>query len=81
MQSSSGDFTYKAICDSNWRLVVDEDDDGKFRLERVKDLCLRKIILPSLLYIMLQMNFSFHFRHFYENNFIICNVYNLNKTT
>ena len=23
-------------CDSNLRLVVDEDDDGKFRLERVK---------------------------------------------
>ena len=26
-------------CDSNSRLVVDEDDNGKFRLERVK--CLR----------------------------------------
>ena len=24
-------------CDSNLRLVVDEDDNGKFRLERVKD--------------------------------------------
>ena len=24
-------------CDSNSRLVVDEDDDGKFRLERVKE--------------------------------------------
>ena len=23
-------------CDSNWRLVVDEDDNGKLRLERVK---------------------------------------------
>ena len=23
-------------CDSNSRLVVDEDDNGKFRLERVK---------------------------------------------
>ena len=23
-------------CDSNLRLVVDEDDNGKFRLERVK---------------------------------------------
>ena len=22
-------------CDSNWRLVVDGDDNGKFRLERV----------------------------------------------
>ena len=25
-------------CDSNSRLVVDEDDNGKFRLERVKTL-------------------------------------------
>ena len=25
-------------CDSNLRLVVDEDDNGKFRLERVKNL-------------------------------------------
>ena len=24
-------------CDSNSRLVVDEDDNGKFRLERVKE--------------------------------------------
>ena len=24
-------------CDSNSRLVVDEEDDGKFRLERVKE--------------------------------------------
>ena len=24
------------LCDSNSRLVVDEDDNGKFRLERVK---------------------------------------------
>ena len=24
-------------CDSNSRLVVDEDDNGKFRLERVND--------------------------------------------
>ena len=27
-------------CDSNSRLVVDEDDDGKLRLERVKQLFL-----------------------------------------
>ena len=26
-------------CDSNSRLVVDEDDNGKFRLERVKPIC------------------------------------------
>ena len=26
-------------CDSNSRLVVDEDDTDKFRLERVKDNC------------------------------------------
>ena len=25
-------------CDSNPRLVVDEDDNGKFRLERVNDI-------------------------------------------
>ena len=25
-------------CDSNWRLVADEDDNGKFGLERVKYL-------------------------------------------
>ena len=32
-------------CDSNSRLVVDEDDDGEFRLERVKtrkDLCIKQ---------------------------------------
>ena len=27
-------------CDSNSRLVVDEDDNGKFRLERVNIVCL-----------------------------------------
>ena len=27
---------YVENCDSNSRLVVDEDDNGKFRLERVK---------------------------------------------
>ena len=26
-------------CDSNSRLVVDEDDNGKFRFERVNTLC------------------------------------------
>ena len=26
-------------CDSNSRLVVDEDDNGKLRLERVKHFC------------------------------------------
>ena len=31
-------------CDSNSRLVVDKDDNGKFRLERVKEL----ISWPSL---------------------------------
>ena len=25
-------------CDSNWRLVLDEDDNGKFRVERVNPL-------------------------------------------
>ena len=28
-------------CDSNLRLVVDEDDNGKFRLETVKQLYLQ----------------------------------------
>ena len=32
-------------CDSNSRLVVDEDDNGKFRIERVKTLCLRYLAL------------------------------------
>ena len=32
-------------CDSNSRLVVDEDDNGKFRLERVKDYCMVVVIL------------------------------------
>ena len=27
-------------CDSNSRLVVDEDDNGKFRLERVTNTCI-----------------------------------------
>ena len=44
-------------CDSNSRLVVDEDDNGKFRLERVKALrhliyiftCL-KLCLPTATY-------------------------------
>ena len=26
-------------CDSNSRLVVDEDDNGKFRLEKVNPIC------------------------------------------
>ena len=29
-------------CDSNSRLVVDEDDNGKFRLERVKHVKLQR---------------------------------------
>ena len=29
-------------CDSNSRLVVDEDDNGKLRLERVKSLILER---------------------------------------
>ena len=36
-------------CDSNSRLVVDEDDNGKFRLERVNEL------IKSLLLGMKQM--------------------------
>ena len=30
-------------CDSNSRLVMDEDDNGKFRLERVKELTPRAL--------------------------------------
>ena len=37
-------------CDSNSRLVVDEDDNGKFRLERVK------IDIFHLIYIILSLN-------------------------
>ena len=32
-------------CDSNSRLVVDEDDNGKFRLERVKNAIQRHIVV------------------------------------
>ena len=34
-------------CDSNLRLVVDEDDYGKLRLERVKDTCVQSTCRPS----------------------------------
>ena len=39
-------------CDSNSRLVVDEDDNGKFRLERVKPLKAGKHLLciDSIMY-------------------------------
>ena len=43
-------------CDSNSRLVVDEDDNGKFRLERVKTLL--TIISPYCVFYLSQgMNF------------------------
>ena len=35
-------------CDSNSRLVVDEDDNGKFRLERVKNVTWQ--MFPFILY-------------------------------
>ena len=31
-------------CDSNSQLLVDEDDNGKFRLERVKKIIIHEII-------------------------------------
>ena len=31
-------------CDSNSRLVVDEDDNGRFRLEGVKEIIIHEII-------------------------------------
>ena len=34
-------------CDSNSRLVVDEDDNGKFKLERVKWRCLGNIRIST----------------------------------
>ena len=34
-------------CDSNSRLVVDEDDNGKFRVEMVKHLQQQVILLTS----------------------------------
>ena len=36
-------------CDSNSRLVVDEDDNGKFRPERVNLKALRYLILLQIL--------------------------------
>ena len=35
-------------CDSNSRLVVDEDDNGKFRLERVKQFQFMDMIVNIL---------------------------------
>ena len=35
-------------CDSNSRLVVDEEDIGKFKLDRVKICCLRLSVLIEL---------------------------------
>ena len=32
-------------CGSNSRLVVDEDDNGKIRLERVKGICILNVII------------------------------------
>ena len=39
-------------CDSNSRLVVDEDDSGKFRLERVNSVSL-SLNIVHLIYTML----------------------------
>ena len=40
LSTTSGHFYPLQVeyCDSNWRLVADEDDNGKFELERVKYL-------------------------------------------
>ena len=35
-------------CNSNSRLVVDEDDNGKFRLERVKHLRFVRFCWPKM---------------------------------
>ena len=36
-------------CDSNSRLVVDEDDNGKFRPERVKHTCYSQYFLLTVI--------------------------------
>ena len=51
-------------CDSNSRPVVDEDDYGKFRLERVNpykaDICLYKLWRPSYMpYLALSTPFKY----------------------
>ena len=43
-------------CDSNSRLVVDEDDNGKFRLQRVKPVS-QQIISHNL-----ELNIAFKYR-------------------
>ena len=49
-------------CDSNSRLVVDEDDNGKFRIERVKlEYKIAKIIMSNT-----------HFIH--NNKDLICRI-------
>ena len=44
-------------CDSNSRLVVDKDDKGKFRLERVRGYCL---LYTDLLFICIRLEHTGH---------------------
>ena len=39
-------------CGSNSRLVVDEDDNGKFRIERVKLYCIPPSLLKALISVL-----------------------------
>ena len=49
-------------CDSNSRLVVDEDDNDKFRLERVKHphslRLIRRLINISIVMMMIEITIS-----------------------
>ena len=56
--------------DSNSRLVVDEDDNGKFRLERVKYIFRTTDHKPSLssVYHMKLIGISFH------DNYLVCGI-------
>ena len=38
-------------CDSNSRLVVDEDDNGKFRIERIKTLILLYVLITTVAFL------------------------------
>ena len=51
-------------CDSNSRLVVDEDDKGKFRLERAKSEPPSETLVqqvPALLHLVLAGLFTSHY--------------------
>ena len=63
-------------CDSNSRLVLDEDDNGKFRLERVKHVKRRKSVSY---YCMLSIHFVHYFLVTYTNSGFMHEIYIIMK--